>query len=91
MATPHWSNYLETSDKDDKWLPDEKVITPSGWGNHTTTLVLSTPLAGNTIARSHQGSPEMIPVNPKDLLTPLPMDVDTYIYRNNQVSQTLEH
>jgi hypothetical protein len=67
------------------------------WTNPTTVSVLAQPMLATTICPDgpvgHQGtSADMIPVNPKDLVvTPSPMDVDPFMYRSNQMTQSLHH
>ena len=96
LTTSDWSTYLGATapDKSEKWIPDDKVSS-AGWSDPATVSVLAQPMLSDSICSDasavHQTSGDMIPVNPKDLvMTPSPMDVDTFVYRANPVPQSLQ-
>ena len=55
---------------------------------HQNIIIISGSKKGWQYWYQVNSSAEMIPVNPKDLVMAVsPMDVDTFVYRSNQVSQ----
>jgi hypothetical protein len=91
ISSADWSSFLATSEKGNKWMNTEEKVVSTEWTATQITSVLMPSMMPNVIGPEvitcHGNSPEMIPVNPKDLvMNPSPMEVDSFVYRTNQVS-----
>ena len=86
ISSSDWSSFLATSDKGNKWINNEDKPVSTEWATGPQSSIMSNQL-GSEVITCHGCSPEMLPVNPKDLgMNPSPMEVDSFVYRTNQVS-----
>ena len=90
ISSTDWSSFLATSDKGNKWISNEDKTGSTEWATGPQSLMPQSIMPnhiGSEVITCHGGSPEMLPVNPKDLvMNPSPMEVDSFVYRTNQVS-----